>query len=347
MQLIGSPNAGGAETFYVRLMYALAERSHVLPVVREGSWIQEQMVQYCLPHETLKFGGLFDFSTSSKLKKLMLEYKPDVVQSWMNRASRFSKPVKGVNTKFAARLGGYYDLKYYKNMDYLIGNTKDICKYLKSEGWPEDQTIYLPNFARRPPLGFEQYRDERRAKIGLKEDQFAILIAARLHENKGVDVAIEALKNLPDNVVYLLAGEGPLKDQLIEQAKKDGTLKQIKLLGWVDDISHIASAADMWAVPSRHEPLGNVVLDAWAHSLPVVAADTMGPVSLITNQEDGLLVPVEKAQAFASAVEQVMRDRNLREKLVVRGMKTFDEKFSPEVVVEKYLNFYESISHSG
>ena len=69
----------------------------------------------------------------------------------------------------------------------------------------------------------------------------------------------------------------------------------------------LLAAADLLVCPSQHEPLGNVVIEAWAHDTPVVAADSDGPRNLIRHGETGLLVPVNDADALARAINDLLK----------------------------------------
>jgi glycosyltransferase involved in cell wall biosynthesis len=341
MQVIGAARPGGAETFYVRLIKAFEQSDldiEILPVVRTGSWVAAQLDAAGISYESAPFGGRLDLRTRKILKRCIAGWQPDIIQTWMNRASRF---VPKVPIPKVARLGGYYSLRYYRKHDHLIGNTEDICQYLRAQGWPAERAHYIPNFADVPPAGFENAREETRRRYSLAPDTFVALLAGRLHTNKGFDVALAALRLLPADVhVLLVGGEGPQKEELTTYARDHGLQDRLTFVGWVDDISPLAAAADVWLVPSRHEPLGNTVLDAWAHRVPVVAARSAGPASLIRDGEDGLLVPLEDAEALAAATRRVKEDQGLREHMTAEGWQTFCTKFTKEVILRRYMDFF-------
>ena len=90
------------------------------------------------------FGGPADWLTGPRLRRLIRRFAPRVVVAWMNRAARFAPQGDWV---LAGRLGGYYDLSYYKRCDHLIGNTGGIVAWIRSQGWPPGRVHHLPNFA--------------------------------------------------------------------------------------------------------------------------------------------------------------------------------------------------------
>lgn len=340
---MGAAKPGGAETFFVRQMVALHGRTDVavLPVVRAGGWAAQQLKAAGVPFETAMFGGWWDVFTRRRLQALAVSFKADIVQAWMNRAAGFLPRGKWVNV---ARLGGYYKLKYYrKNADYLIGNTKDIVGYLVQNGWPKARAAYLPNFAPEPAAGWEKHRAVQRAAWGVPADVTVLLMASRLHMVKGYDVALQALASLPEHVWLVGAGEGPARPELEALAATLGVAHRVRFPGWVGNISDAAAVADIWLLPSRHEPLGNSVLDAWAHGKPLVASRCVGPESLMTDAENGLLVPVDDGEALAAAVARLLKDTHFAAKLAKAGAAEVRQHYAPAVVVDKLVAYYESL----
>jgi len=96
-------------------------------------------------------------------------------------------------------------------------------------------------------------------------------------------------------------------------------------------------------VPSRIEPLGNVVLEAWAQSRPLIAARAKGPAALIKDQQDGLLVDIDDSGQLAAAMTRLIEDRNLSEALAKSGRQRYQADFTEAAVVRKYLDFFEKI----
>ena len=99
-------------------------------------------------------------------------------------------------------------------------------------------------------------------------------------------------------------------------------------------------AADICVFPSRYEPLGNVVIQSWAHGLPVIAAASQGPAALIRDGEDGLLVPVDEAQALAEAIGRLIADPMLCIRLVQNGAERVEAQFSPAAVVAQWRRLF-------
>jgi glycosyltransferase involved in cell wall biosynthesis len=114
----------------------------------------------------------------------------------------------------------------------------------------------------------------------------------------------------------------------------------VRFLGWRNDPSALYRAADVCVFPSRFEPLGNVVIQAWAHGLPVAAAASQGPSALIRDSEDGLLVPVDDPEALAVAVRRLLDDPMLRIRLAQNGLARVEADFSQGAVVAQWRELF-------
>jgi len=166
----------------------------------------------------------------------------------------------------------------------------------------------------------------------------------RLHTNKAFDTALEVLTRLPEAYLWI-AGDGKLDQALKEQAGRLGLSPRVRFLGWRDDTPALLAAADAFLCSSRHEPLGNIVLDAWAHNVPVIAAASQGPSQLITDGETGLLAPVDDADALAAQMKRVLSDDDLARNLASSGQERFQMKFSVDPVVSAYQEFFDKVKN--
>ena len=143
-QVIAGAEHGGAELFFERLCRALhAAGECVLPVIRSNGDRANILRTDGLKPEQLAFGSFVDVLTRLRLRRILKTFAPQVVVSWMNRANLHMPRGDWVHV---GRLGGYYDLSYYRHCDHLVGNTRGIVQWLRDQGWPERRTHYLPNF---------------------------------------------------------------------------------------------------------------------------------------------------------------------------------------------------------
>lgn len=336
MQVMAGAAHGGAEAFFERLAAALSRagvRQHL--AIRRNPARAQQLQMPGVSISEHRFGGRVDFRTPLQLSHQARKFQPDVTLAWMSRAALMTPKRYGV---VAARLGGYYSLKYYKNCHHLIGNTQDICDYLIRQGWPEERTHYLPNFvdaAPQPP--------EPRAAHATPDDVPLIFALGRLHRRKGFDVLLASLAAMPQAHLWI-AGEGPEEAELQRQAAALDVADRVRWLGWRPDTGRLYAACDLFVCPSRAEPLGNVVIEAWAHGAPVVATATAGPLSLIEEGVTGLLVPPEDPVAMAAALTSLLAAPAMAEAMRGAGREAYAKAFTEEAVVAQYLEFFAKVS---
>ncbi len=339
LQVMASGVHGGAEVFYEDLVQALAragvQQSCVIrPYPKRAATLEAAGCRV----NTLHFGSPLDVITPWKLARIAAAEKPDIILGWMNRACRNLPKGPWVNV---GRLGGYYNLKYYRRCAHLICNTPDIADYVVREGFKAANVHYIPNFC---PVTPGPPAD--RAALDTPKDVKVLLILARLHEAKGIDTALRALVDIPDAILWI-AGEGPLEAQLKHLADDFGVASRVRFLGWRDDRSALLRAADVCLVPSRFEPFGNVVVNAWAHDVPVVAAASQGPGFLIEDGASGLKVPVDDAPALAGAVRALLADASLAAKLMAGGRARVAQGFSEAAVANRYREVLQSVIPQG
>ncbi|MEK9660950.1 MAG: glycosyltransferase [Alphaproteobacteria bacterium] len=340
LQTMAGSEMGGAEAFFVRLAIALhnAGVEQRLVIRRDAARARALRQGGVVPVE-LPFGGRMDFRTRPALQRELRRFAPDIVLSWMSRAT-WATPTGEDHTgyKLVGRLGGYYDLKYYRHCDHLIGNTADIVDYIVGEGWPVERAHYLPNFVQEP-------KGEPQSRIGFDTpiDAPLLLAMGRLHENKAFDVAIRALAGLPDAWLWI-AGEGPEGPALTALASACGVADRVRFLGWRDDTGALLQSCDIFVCPSRHEPLGNVVLEAWAARKPVVASMAAGPAALMSDGKSGVLVPIDDPAALTAALSDLIGAPDRAAAGAAEGRRRYESEFTEAAVVQRYLDFFTRIA---
>jgi glycosyltransferase involved in cell wall biosynthesis len=337
-QIMAGQNVGGAELFYSRLVSALATDTEVsqVAILRPHERWLASLQEAGVEAHTLRFGGRLDLRTKSSLGRILESFDADVALNWMSRAARFCPTGGWVN---AARLGGYYPLKYYKNCQAFIGNTQGICDYLRKQGVPAERVHYISNFIDEASLPGDQ---AMRAISAVSCTEDILLAAGRLHRNKGFDVLIEALGQLPTATLWL-AGDGPERNNLALLAQRLGVEDRVEFLGWQDDLRPYLGRADVFVCSSRIEPLGNVILEAWLRGCPLVAARAAGPVELVRDGVNGSLCELEDASGLAKAVQQLIDSPSKRQDYAEEGRQAYAAGFSRGHIVSQYLEFFSAI----
>ncbi len=341
MHLMAGAEAGGAETFFGRLVVALQKTAiDQRLIIRPAPAREAMLTGASVEFSTAPFGGLLDLKTPKILKQEFGLFGPDVVLSWMNRPTRFvSRQSAGARKRFV-HIGsprGYYAPKYYRKCEHLIVTTKGLAKFYYDHGRPAEQISVIPNFA--PDI---QATPISRAQFDTPEKAPLLLALGRLHKNKGFDILLKAMLDLPDHYLWL-GGAGPLDQDLKVMAYTLGIAERVRFLGWVDDPGPLYAAADVFICSSRHEPFGNIIVEAWLHSTPIIAAASEGPTSLIEDGKTGVMVPNEDAAALSTAIRKLRGDPALMGQLAVGGRSRYEDAFTEEQVVGQYLDLFERL----
>lgn len=344
LHVIGAKKAGGAETFALRLITALHNHTGVdQQILCRKGWLSTRLAERGIPHHIAPFGGVWDvhlpFFTHRKAAQVAGQFKPDVALAWMNRGVSFMPQGPWATV---ARLGGFYDLKYYRNrVQHLVGNTPEITAYCIANGWPETHTHLLHNFIPAAPEGWrETYRTQGRAAWGWGEGDIGLVQVGRLHHNKGCDTTLHALALLPEHYKLAFVGEGPDRVALKALATELGVAGRVVFAGWANAVEKIAAPADIWLAPSRHEPLGNTAIDAWVHGVPLVVSAVGGLDALVEEGVHGLKVPPEDSAALAEAITRYTANPALQSKVCKGGTARWLAEYSESRVVSDYLGLF-------
>lgn len=337
-QVMAGAEKGGAESFFERLTCGLNQ----LPGLTEKAFIRNHPARVTrlqaaqVDTATFRFGGRLDWFDRADFRRALLRFEPQVVMTWMGRASSYTPP--GDYT-LVSRLGHFYDLKYYRHADYWVGNTRGICDYLVQGGMPASKVFYIPNFVDEAPV-----QPLPRSSFNTPPDRPLLLAAGRLHTNKAFDVLLEALVQVPDAILWL-AGSGPEENSLKTLAAQLGLTDRVKFLGWRGDITALMRSVDLFVCPSRHEGLGSIVLESWAHCCPIVATRSQGPAELIRDGITGLLTPIDQARPLADAIRLLLKNAPLRKTMTESALADYQQDFSEAQILARFRALYQQVRH--
>lgn len=350
--VLGGRQFGGADQFYVRLIEALNERDRhrVVAINRPGSPVAAAL-QGRVPQHHLPFADKWDRYTTWRLRRWLRSRQPDIVQTYMGRASRLTRVPRRARTTHVCRLGGYYKIDgYYEHADAWIGNTRGVCDYLVRQGLPARAVYHIGNFVpeREPPRDAAA-RTALLRRHTVPDDALILFTLGRFIDIKGFDDLLRALARLPASVhnrpLHLfIAGDGPLRESLHTLCRELALDARVHWLGWCERPGEWFDVADIVVCPSRHETLGNVILEAWSYRKPVVATRTPGALELIEADETGVLVPTEDPGGLAAGLQRVLAaDAAERERIASAGEQVLHHRHSRAAVVSAYEDLYRVI----
>ena len=333
--MAGAPQ-GGAENIFLESVLALSEAPVAQYVVTRpnNAFRLEQLHASNIPVTTAKFDRFIPWPTRRALRTAIASFDPDIIQYWMGRAGMFATRGRAINIGW---YGGYYKRARFSACDYHIGLTEDLIRHIKDQGVDSAHAALIHTYAE-----FETVPPTSRASLQTPENAPLLLTLARLHTKKGLDIALNALTQIPEAYLWI-AGEGPLEQELIDLTTRAGLTSRVRFLGWRDDRSALLGAADICVFPSRYEPFGTVMVDAWAANTPLIAAAAAGPKAYVKTEENGLLIDVDDTDGLVHAIKRLLNDKELRTKLIQGGSATYQSKFTKDVFIKDSLDFYQRI----
>jgi glycosyltransferase involved in cell wall biosynthesis len=151
-------------------------------------------------------------------------------------------------------------------------------------------------------------------------------------------IAAQIHTRLP-NAEFVFAGDGPLRQELEREAASLGLGNSMIFLGDRQDMPAVLASLDVAVLTSDSESLSNVILEAMAAGLPAVAYDVGGNSELLSDQH-GILIPAGNETNFAGAVERLLSDAALRERMGHNARQFAQEKFSLDRVRQRYIDLY-------
>lgn len=351
LHVLGGRQYGGADQFYVRLVRALHEAGQpVAAINRRGTPVARALAGDGVEQIHLPLANGWDLWTVWRLRKLVAEREPCIVQTYMGRATRLTRLPRQTRAVHIARLGGYYKIDgYYRHAHAWIGNTRGVCDYLVKSGLPAARVFYIGNFVPEPIAIPPAGREALKKQWAIPEDAQVLFALGRLIDVKGFADLLEALAKLPAEIggrplVLLVAGSGPEEARLKALAARLGLESRVRWLGWQDPPDACYALADVFVCPSRHETLGNVILEAWNHGLPVVSTDSFGAVELIEEGRTGLLSPAGQAGALAGRLRELLEAPAGQKAAMGRaGRDYLNAHFGKAAIVDAYLQLYDHL----
>lgn len=348
MHIIGSRELGGAESFFLRLLPALAAHAghEVVAVTRRNGKVGAQLSPIIAQH-TVPLRNAWDLGSILAIRALIRQHRPDIVQTYMGRATRLTRVPKDCGAIHVARLGAYYKIDgYYRHADAWIGNTLGICDYLVRQGLSASRVFHVGNFVDVPAPTPAGSLREFRCAYAIPDNARVILALGRFVEKKGFRDLLTAFAQLPASyqsqpLILVLAGDGPLRAALLRQADELGLTGRLRWVGWHTQPGPLFHLADIFVCPSLDEPLGNVILEAWAHGVPVVSTATDGARELMQDEVNGLVAPTATpamlGRRMADLLVAIPRERH---RLVAAGRAQIEQHHSRDVVSQRYCDVY-------
>jgi glycosyltransferase involved in cell wall biosynthesis len=196
----------------------------------------------------------------------------------------------------------------------------------------------------RPSKPPAQIRTRLQNELGLKPGDFIYLSVGRLTLQKGhtylLDAVTKVLARFPSTTVFIIAGEGHQRENLEKKAVDLGVEKIVHFLGNRSDVSDLLSISDVFVLPSLSEGLPLALLEAMGAGLPVVSTRVGGVESVISDGENGYLLPSKDVDALSSALIKIRDDVSARQAFGRRNAALVQREFTNDQMCIRYEKIF-------
>ncbi len=349
----------------VRLELAPFERSHegLAPSLEPNEFLEEAS-RSGIPIHCIREGFRFDPRMIRSLRTLVAQVNPDFIQTH-HAKSHFLVRMSGVwkkhpwiafhhgHTRGAARLKIYHGLDRWslRTAAQVVAVSGTCAQQLVSFGVRSDRITVIHN-AVEPGMACDRLPPDRmralKESLGVPADAKVVLAVGRLSEEKAhtdLVAAIASLRKLQPAAVFRLVilGEGDQRQRIEETIRSTGTQDVVMLTGHVRDVTPYYQISDVMAISSLSEGSPNVLLEAMAAGLPVVATAVGGIPEMITDQEHAILVPPRDTTAMANALDVVLSDRKKADRLAFAAYQLATTRYSPLQRARSLVSLYHSV----
>jgi glycosyltransferase involved in cell wall biosynthesis len=250
--------------------------------------------------------------------------------------------------KHTRRTPLYYGIDRWslRRYEVVISVSDDLHQRCLECGVPPDRCMLIENGIDTRQFARSRTREEAKRLLGIPHERLLIGAIGRLSEEKGFDLLIRAVDRLLAgglDVELRIAGEGDQYGRLDDLIRALHLEDRIRLVGFQTETLPLFGAMDVFALSSLREGLPNVVLEAMAMGVPVVATRVAGVPRLIDHEENGLLVDVGDGEQLVSALAQVLADAGLQCRLAKAGRETVEERFSFQRRMERIRQIYDEL----
>src|SRR5882724_186419 len=304
----------------------------------------------------------FDLAVVSALKEIVKQRQPDLVithsvkSHFLMWRSRLWKQYPWIafhhgytTTDRKMRVYNRFDRWSLPKADLVITVCNAFALELGSVARVAPERIRVRHNSIRPgsPSAAEDVR-ALRERLGIVENEAVILSVGRLSKEKAHADLIKAFRQLcttnPDlNCKLVIVGDGPEREPLESAAAQSGVSQRIIFAGQVTDVRPSYAMSDVFVLPSLTEGSPNVLLEAMAAKVPVVATAVGGVPEIVANEESALLVPANDPAALAAAIVRLLGDAELGRRLTKNAAEIISKNHSPHEYVRSLIAIYDEV----
>lgn len=357
MHVLTDRNIGGAGRWLLYyLKYHNRNKFDVKVVLPSDSQLCERVRELNVP--VIGLAELedksFDRKAGAVLTKLFREEKPDILHTHASMTARVAARRAKVpcifNTKHCMEgAAGSLPKKLVRRAvnrqfsDRIIAVSKAVRRSMIDGGTDPKQIVTVYNGIEKIPVPTAEEKAALLASFGGQAGEKAIGIVARLEEVKDHETfllgAKELLKKRQDVRFYII-GDGTLREALKKRTEELGISEKVCFTGFLKDVEKMEAALDIAVITSKAEALCLSILESMIAGIPAVGTDSGGVAEVISNGENGYLIPVGDYHALAYKLEELLEDDARRKAFGEQAQKMAEEVFLADKMTKKIERLY-------
>lgn len=360
--LINTLSAGGAELHLLTLARHLYRRGLAVHVgyFKEVPGSRPLRGDFAAAHVTvtdLQGARAWDIAHLQRVVRWVREAQPHILHTHLPRADFAGWFVKLLNPSlvWVASVHAVYGRRAWRGrwalpMFRIVWARADAIIAISNavKAWLVGHMRISAEKVRVVPYGIDLKPFEKSFPFTKADDAFCVGTMGRLDPDKGHDVLIRAMSFIVDRYPHIrlyIAGHDPsgYGAQLRRLIAELGLEEHVRLPGFVQNVPRFMNGLDVFALASRTEGFGQVVIEAMAAGKPVIASGISPFTEIIIDGVTGVLVPPEQPEAFAEAVERLLLSPDTRKEMGVHGRRRVEAHFSAERMTDAVIGVYREL----
>jgi glycosyltransferase involved in cell wall biosynthesis len=363
---IDSLRMGGAERLTASILRNLSEEFSprvCVFSVRDGNPLAEQIAKFGVPVDLLPIPYLKDVTALPRLVRYLKLHNADLVHGQLEFGAVFGSlaskrlglpSVVTLHTMTSQKMSikaklhqvvEFLVLRYFCDTVISVSNEArqfylDISNLQPSKLVTIYNGVDLSHFER--PDRRNPY-DEIRREFGAPADAKFLTTVAVLRELKGIQFMIRALPKILQkfpNTYYVIVGDGDYKDDLMREVEQAGVKERVIFAGQRSNVADFLNASEIFILPTLTEALPTVLAEAMAARLPIIASAVGGIPEMITDGENGILLPPADTEALADACLRLLFDEEAAKSMGDAGWSVANQRFNIRVQAEQLRGLY-------
>ncbi|MBN1851806.1 MAG: glycosyltransferase [Pirellulales bacterium] len=359
LHIIPTLDRAGAEKQLVLLASGLPRDLfdiHVCAMTRGGP-LEKDLLEAGIPTTVLGKRWKADPVTFWRLRKIIRDLQPDLVQTWLFAAGSYGRLAArscGVRhlihtercvDRWKSDWQWMVDRQLARSTDRLIANARGVRDYCVQHGLPANKIDLIPNAVPKARPS-DQDREALLDTLDIPHDARLIGAIGRLWPQKRIKDLIwayELVVLLHPNARLLIIGDGPERAGLERYTRLVSSTEHVRFLGERSDVWRILPHLDVLWQGSDYEGMPNAVLEAMAAGVPVVATDIPGHREMIVSGETGYLVPIAGRADYGRATDRILSDPDHARQLGKQGQRSVEQEFTVGRMVDRYGQLYRKL----